>query len=349
MNSVKHNHALEFICSIMKYFRQQNVYSSWTKGELKEDPAKDLLDFNPTEEIKDWLNYIEDNISPYFRNDFLFINVDILGLLDTMFLKTIDEAISTPEELIKIMSEMDENLLIESLYSYYDTDIPYSSDENVILEALSESNNQKMARNFIHIFKNPLEFKNNVVKTLEKYYKKYYQPFQDKVYETMENIISDHNKMFSEDAVRFVNLVGWGDYSSRLKSGDDITLYVSYFIDYGMFYYNVDSKIIMCYGKTIKDKFDQAKDVENYKALFKALSDDRRIEILKLTSKRPWYNKELALHFKLTPATLSYHLNLLLDIGVLNFEPSIINNRYYYTTNNDRLKELFDIALRDFS
>ena len=53
-----------------------------------------------------------------------------------------------------------------------------------------------------------------------------------------------------------------------------------------------------------------------------------------MASKRPWYNKELADYFNLTPATLSYHLNLLLDLEILNFEPSIINNRYYYTRNN---------------
>lgn len=349
MNSIKYNYALEFICSMMKYCKQKNLYSNWKKGDLKEDPAKGILDFNPTEKIKEWLNYIEDNISPYFRNDFLFINVDILGLLDTMFLKTIDEGISTPEELIESIKEMDENLLIESLYSHYDIDIPFKHDEKVILHALTESNNQKTARNFVHIFRNPSEFKNRVILTLEKYYKKYYQPFEEDIYIYMNKKVKEHNIMFEENPVKFVNLVGWGDYSSRLKTTEDISLYVSYFIDYGMFYYNIDSKILMCYGKTIKDKFDAAKDVENYKTLFKALSDDRRLEILKLTSQRPYYNKELALHFNLTPATLSYHLNLLLDIGILNFEPSIINNRYYYTANKDRVKELFDIALRDFS
>lgn len=99
--------------------------------------------------------------------------------------------------------------------------------------------------------------------------------------------------------------------------------------------------------KTIKDRFNTAKETDTYKALFKALSDDKRIEILKITAKRPWYNKELASYFNLTTATLSYHLNLLLDIGVLNFEPSIVNNRYYYTANKQRLKQIFDIALQD--
>lgn len=349
MNCVKYNHSLEFICSMLKYCRQKNVYANWKKGELKEDPARGLLDFSPSDEIKEWLSYIDNNISPYFRNDFLFINIDILGLLDTMFLKTIEEDLKDPIELIKFIKDMDEKLLIEILYSHYDTEIPFTDDENVILDALTEAHDKKTARNFVHIFKDPLEFKNRVIITFEKYYNKYYHPFADKVYRFMEVTVKEHNAIFEQDPVKFVNLVGSGDYSSRLKTAEDISLYVSYFIDYGMFYYNVNSKIIMCYGKILKDKFDQEKDVQNYKALFKALSDDRRLEILKLTSERPWYNKELALHFKLTPATLSYHLNLLLDIGILNFEPSIINNRYYYTANIDRVKELFDVALRDFS
>ncbi len=345
--NIKYNHALEFICSMIKYCKQKNLYTNWHKDDLKEDPSKGILDFNPSIKNKEWLNYIDNNISPYFRNDFLFVNTEILGFLDVCCLKIVEEQLSSPKDIIEYIKDIDENLLIESLFSYYDVDIPFNSEDDELFEELAKSNNENIARNFMHVKQDPLEYKTRVIDSLENFYNLFYAPFEDEVYKSMEEHLLIHNEMFNEDPIKFVNLIGSGDYSSRVKEVEDISLYVSYYIDYGMFYYNVDGKIIMCYGKTIKDRFNSAKEIETYKTLFKALSDERRLEILKMTSQRPWYNKELANYFNLTTATLSYHLNLLLNIGVLDFEPSIINNRYYYTTNKQRLKEIFDTALKD--
>lgn len=344
---ITYNHALEFTCSMIKYCRQKNLYMNWHTDELKQDPSRGILDFNPTSKIKEWLNYIDKNISPYLKNDFLFVTTSILGLLDVCFLTILENNLSEPSCLISYIQNMDENFLIKSLYDYYDVDILVDSNDNKMLEELVKSNNEEIARNFMYIKNNPLEYKNKVIDCLQKFYDLYYAPFENEVYESMQNHLQKHNELFNDNPVSFVNLIGIGDYSSRVKSVEDIDLYVSYYIDYGMFYYNIDNKIIMCYGKTIKDRFNREKEVEIYKSLFKALSDDKRIEILKITSKRPWYNKELASYFNLTTATLSYHLNLLLDIGVLDFEPSIINNRYYYTANKERLKQIFDTALKD--
>lgn len=344
---IGYNHALEFTCSMLKYCKQKKLYPHWYSGELKQDPARGLLDFTPNVKIKEWLSYIDENISPYFKNDFLFVNTSILGFLDVCFLAVLEEALHEPQELIEYIKDIDENALVRSIFSYYDCSIDYDSPDSELLDALTQANSKEVASNFMYIKKNPLEYKTRVIDSLEEFYKLFYAPFEEEVYGLMKLHLENHNKSFENDPVSFVNLIGSGDYSSRVKSVDDIDLYVSYYIDAGMFYYNIDDRIIMCYGKTIRDRFSHEKDIESYKSLFKALSDDKRIEILKITSKRPWYNKELATYFNLTTATLSYHLNLLLDLGVLNFEPSIINNRYYYTANTERLKQIFDIALDD--
>ena len=106
--------------------------------------------------------------------------------------------------------------------------------------------------------------------------------------------------------------------------------------------------LMIMYGFYMEERFNQQMMQNKYKTLFKALSDEKRLEIIRLTSKRPWYNKELADYFDLTTATLSYHLNLLLDMGILNFEPSDYN-RYYYTTNKETLKSFFEYALEDLT
>lgn len=344
---IKYNRALEFICSMLKYCRHKHLYSSWHEEEIREGLDKNILDFTPSKKIKEWLKYIDENISPYFRNDFLFVNCEILGLSDVCFMEVLEKEIKEPMELINNLKAIDMNLLIEKLFFYYDVNIPFNSSDKILIDHISKSYSENMARNFIQIKKHPNEYKDRVISSFEQFYFKYYKPFESDIYKSMKEHLKTHNKLFKEDPISFVNSIGVGDYSTRIKKHDDIDLYISYFIDLGMFYYNINNKIIMCYGKTIKNKINKEKIINDYKTLFKALSDDKRIEILKLTAKRPWYNKELAEHFNLTTATLSYHLNLLLNIGVLNFEPSIINNRYYYTANKERLKEIFDSALND--
>lgn len=249
MNTIKYNRALEFICSMIKYCRQKNLYVNWHKGELKEDPAKGILDFNPDIKIKQWLSYVDNNISPYFRNDFLFINTEILGFLDVCFLTVLEKNLSEPQELIDSIKNLDENLLIESLFGYYDVDVSFAKDDKRLLEELIKSNSEKISRNFLHIKNNPSEYKNKAVDCLEEFYDLYYAPFESDVCKSMKTHLEKHNNLFVENPVNFVNLIGSGDYSSRVKDVEDIDLYVSYYIDYGMFYYNIGNRIIMCYGK----------------------------------------------------------------------------------------------------
>ena len=57
--------------------------------------------------------------------------------------------------------------------------------------------------------------------------------------------------------------------------------------------------------------------------------------------------QETCYYFETSNENIDEPLNLLLDLEILNYEPSIINNRYYYTTNKKNLKKLFDMALKD--
>lgn len=52
-------------------------------------------------------------------------------------------------------------------------------------------------------------------------------------------------------------------------------------------------------------------------AIFKALSDETRLEIVKLISKKELYACDILQSFKITQPTLSYHMKLLTECGVI--------------------------------
>jgi ABC-type histidine transport system ATPase subunit len=81
--------------------------------------------------------------------------------------------------------------------------------------------------------------------------------------------------------------------------------------------------------KEAKDRVDR---------FLKMLSDKRRIDIIKMLSYKPYYGYEIAAKLELTPATVNYHISLLMDADVLTFDRE--ENKVYYTLNKEKIKEL---------
>lgn len=343
---IEYNKAVEFIASLLKYSNYKTRQEYWNIPELEKDIAKEVIDFSPNKKVKEWLKHVDTNISPFLRNDILFVTNETYRILDVCLNLILMEDIKEPLELIDFLKSLNTSTMIEIAYKYYELDAPLEDDEALKI-ALTENYSNEIASSFLQIKNYPQEFKNRVIEVLKNFYLEFYKPFEQTVYDYMEKRLIFHNELLEKDPIYFINTIGIGDYSKAIQLHNKIILYMSFFIDVGIFYFTYEDTLVMYCGQTIEHRFESRKKRDTYRALFKALSDDKRIEILKMTSQRPWYNKELAEHFNLTTATLSYHLNLLLDLEVLNFEPSIINNRYYYTTNKESLKNLFDMALND--
>lgn len=344
--TIKYNKAVEFTLSLLKYSNYKKRQTKWNVPELKKDAAKDLMDFTPNQQVKEWLAHVDKNISPFLNNDILFLTNEVYRVIDICFHLVLMEDLEEPVQLLRALEDIDTDAMIEIVYKFYELDASLENEAE-LRSAITEHYSPAMAAAFLEMKNYPEEFKNKAVAVLTSFYKEFYQPFEEEVYSYMDDRLVIHQKLYDKDPIYFINTVGLGDYSETIKMHKNIIMYMSYFIDVGIFYFTYEDTLAMYCGQSVEHRFKSAEDLINYQALFKALSDDRRLEIIKLTSKRPWYNRELADYFNLSTATLSYHLNLLLDLGILNFEPSIVNNRYYYTTNTKRIKELLEVALLD--
>lgn len=76
-------------------------------------------------------------------------------------------------------------------------------------------------------------------------------------------------------------------------------------------------------------------------ALFKCLADKSRIQILKSLMEEEMYVERLSERLSLTPATISFHLKKLVDVGAVKSR----KEQYYtiYSINND----VFNISILD--
>ena len=74
--------------------------------------------------------------------------------------------------------------------------------------------------------------------------------------------------------------------------------------------------------------------------MLKALSDTSKFAILKSIRNDPAYGQELAERLNLTTATISHHMNSLINSGFITIEKQA--NRVYYQMDKHRVKQFIE-------
>lgn len=90
---------------------------------------------------------------------------------------------------------------------------------------------------------------------------------------------------------------------------------------------------------------------ENYfwdsmQPVFKALGDKSKADILLFIKDKPAYGSEIAKHFSLTTATVSHHMNKLLQLRIIHAE--LQDSRVYYQVRKDELAKMFEQCKKIF-
>jgi len=101
-------------------------------------------------------------------------------------------------------------------------------------------------------------------------------------------------------------------------------------------------KFVLVYGSFISKKRMREKRSEEIKQFLKVLSEEKRINIIKILASKPALGSDLAKEVGLTSATASYHMTMMLGIGLIDYER--IGQRLHYVLKKEVLKDLLDKA-----
>ena len=85
---------------------------------------------------------------------------------------------------------------------------------------------------------------------------------------------------------------------------------------------------------------------EEMQPVFKALGDGSKADILMFVKDKPAYGSEIAKQFSLTTATVSHHMNKLVQLRIVQAE--MREGRVYYQAKKDTLREMFEQCKRIF-
>ena len=83
---------------------------------------------------------------------------------------------------------------------------------------------------------------------------------------------------------------------------------------------------------------------ERLATIFKALSDETRLHIIDMLSCNELCATDILASFNLSQSTLSYHMKILIDAGVVNSQRNGLWTRY--SINEATFADIFDILLQ---
>ncbi len=196
----------------------------------------------------------------------------------------------------------------------------------------------------IESLKNPEETKQRFSILLSQFYAKGYKKIEAELLHSLQTHKKKYEEDFYQDAQKFL-----GQYFNLCPSqlASQVRIHISFFKYVSWHHYELPGTCFpdwLILGVYCDQLFSDKKMIERLSLLFKTLSDPKRIEILLLLSERTWYGQELAEKLNITPATISYHMGFLQQLGLVTYTRA--DNRSYYAVDHTRLTGQLEEVIR---
>lgn len=310
--------------------------------------------FSQPDHVKSWLEKIEREISPFERADFSVAFSTVSSIL-FLFYQIIRNQITSIDGLIDHLSDFTADQFIEAsrelLHIEDQADTAWMTPEG-IQQALEVDRMdiygdlEAEARQLHHILSSPQQFLQRVSTVLSWLSQRYVLPYEQEITEHVNSCLAAHSAQLENQPVFVLDQLSSGNSDIVREYTDEIRLYVIYFLSDDVSILMPDVVHIIAGTEFFSHLL--SKDQSDYTdEILKALNDPRRLAILRLLKQRSWFSKELADELNLTPATVSYHMDILFKAELIRIEHSA-QRRYYYTINPKGVKKLIEGLKQEF-
>lgn len=318
---------------------------------FRADEADDRIETSRA--IIEWREKVEKEISPFLSSDVeeLFKYTAPMNFLREAVLRF---ELETPEKLCDWLGSehIHEALnLMRELFELGESD-PFTLDA-ARLEAAYERHDSLLHTSVseevavvLYAVRYPEAFLRRLKMVLTEFYEAFVKDELPKALELLKPKRDEHQRLLDEDAQKFLNQITMDNFSSLYSPDQAVRIVLCYFAN-RFISLNTKKCNIIIYGFDVEQlfrNFDSARVVDQY---LKALADPKRAAIMRLLKQRQWYGKELADHFSLTTATMSYHIEKLLSSRLIQFHTAE-KNRILYSINREGIEEMLQLLRADF-
>ncbi len=194
------------------------------------------------------------------------------------------------------------------------------------------------------VLNSPTEVKEELLDLLNCYYDKFYKYKEKEVENFLEDYIVE-NKQELNNAVNifldsFISPEGKKEY---LSSNQEPGALVSYFFDFGSACAKGTESLILGYRfPKLAERLEKKGDnLLQYTSFFKVLADDTRLKVLLEINESPKYLAQLAEIMDSSNPAISYHINKLMDVGLIEVGSS--DSRIYYQVKKEKINEVIEV------
>ncbi|MDW7657006.1 MAG: metalloregulator ArsR/SmtB family transcription factor [Bacillota bacterium] len=207
-------------------------------------------------------------------------------------------------------------------------------------QSLSSTDQEKV----LEIFRYPADARQRLLRLLERYAQAF-APYVDELEELDRAEVENSRDTCQSNTEEFIS--NYLKINVKiLEPAKRIDLVPNAFAEILTYVYQPDKDhFVLVYGTFISKKRLREKQSEEIKQFFKLLAEEKRIEMIKSLALRPALGNDLAKQVGITNATASYHLTMLLGIGLVDYER--VGQKLHYILNKEMLKDLFDRAYHD--
>ncbi len=302
-------------------------------------------------QIESWVIELEKNLSPFLLNDIeLMITQMSVSIKSMMLIIKKPTLCRSMEEFFLRLDKLTPEEFSSVVRNVMSLDETEEITANKIKEDLIEHSTDayrepdKQADLILSLMATPHEYLSRLKIIYREFYKLAYVEYKEKFLDEAESLLNWHRKQAAGGPLPYLNGITTGLYSYIFQDRTDIPLYFSYFGDTDTHITTSDPRMII--GAGTKEKFLHHSNRKRSDIFLNLMGDKKRLAIMRLLAKRPWYSNELAQEFKLTPATMSYHLNKLVSAGLAAVQ-SGKQNRFYYIINEEQIEKDLEACRRD--
>lgn len=319
-------------------------------------------------EYLDLLNRVEVKLEPYKKDiDFFYMKnfhgeYDFIGMISSIYMIF---GHKNENEYLDMLLGLDENEINKSIAYSIISDNENSLDysEEIMTRANALSLNKSELISLIKDLPTDLASKWNLFLIIEEPVK-YMKMYVDLMHKVLP-IFSDFYKLYEEEVgrygqylVEFLNEKGAKGLEEKTYSILDLKvindkenrILISSVQQYAISIIGVGHYIYIAWGLRMEEAFKRMKEVNENKInervqVFKNLGDKTRYEVVRLIASGQTSTKEIALALGVSSATISYHINNLLQSKIIKIDRT--DNRYSYVVDHELLEKTINGLIQD--
>ncbi len=284
------------------------LYSRFENGMLLLELAVDYPDHH---DVSGFLAYVEAMTIPQF----LFY---VLGRL------------APPEQMARLVPN------VESLLSLIPDAFP---------EGSTKTESRFRTEGFLELVAEPEAYKARMLRLWKRYWESYFAEQLDRYTDLWEESIKEKSRALAEqDAEEFVKrLSNHSRLPDQIPAGyttGEIVLVPSYYARHTLMFYGYGS-VTLIYDCQLTEQLRGQLEIleDEISATAKAVGDKTRLKLLRLIVNNPnLYGRELAKHCEVSQPSVSRHLRILREAGLLAERP--VGNHITYEVHRERIEGL---------